>query len=79
MDLATAKLQNLDVYIFPAYRQDLQNTVANTNKLQGRLVHEFPEYIGSTLVLCVAVGPRPGAGKIAKDMKRRKAAQCSSL
>jgi hypothetical protein len=72
MNLIEAQEKYLDVYMFAATAERLQIAVAITARIAGREVHEFTDHIGTTEVRCVAVGPRPDAGKIAKDMKERR-------
>ena len=71
MTLNEARQLNLDVYMF--HRESgFPEHVAMAARLQHREVHVFTDHVGTTEVRCVAVGPRPDAGKIARDMKERR-------
>ena len=69
MNLIEAKLRNLDVYMFAATAPGLQAAIANNARLAHREVYEFTDQIGTTTVLCVAVGKRPNHGQTARTVK----------
>ena len=70
MNLEQARKQNLDVYIFPHYRRDLQEQTATGFRNFGRVVNEFEDEIAGFKLLCVASTQRPG--EVAPVLKARK-------
>jgi hypothetical protein len=70
MTLELARKQNLDVYMFPHYRQDLQARTADVLRNFGRVVTEFEAEIAGFKLLCVAASQR--AGEVAPVLKERR-------
>lgn len=72
LTLELARKKNLDVYIFPHYRRDLQTRTADVLRSIGRAVTEFEDEIAGFKLLCVAASQRPGEVAPVLKQKRNK-------
>lgn len=59
MNLAQAREQNLDVYMFPKNRNDLRSRLRDSLGSTGRVVTEFEEEIAGFTLLVLAVTRKP--------------------
>lgn len=63
---------HLDVFSFAHNARASRTAYAAGTRAQGRETTEFEEIVAGFKLLCLAVGPRPDSGNIARSMKRRK-------